>query len=206
MGERDGEWRADGRGGGDSSLFGGKASKKKGRKEGATYGSRRGKKTAPLPPPQASTSTSKARERRDLRSMLIEAGLSDPDVLSKAQGVHRAWTNILEATYEVQRKGKGKEVQRECDEPRMRSLVELMALEVGWGIEDAVQSCMEGAQEDLEPRRRSGMGDLDGDEEAGDGDSSLESIRVKGSLEEGQEDGNLLADEWYESCPDYCSR
>ncbi|ORY74272.1 hypothetical protein BCR35DRAFT_333408 [Leucosporidium creatinivorum] len=52
------------------------------------------------------------------------------------------------------------------------------------------------------------MGDLDLDEEEGDsdGDSSLESIRVKGSLEEGQEDGNLLADEWYEACPDYCTR
>lgn len=181
-------------------------SKKKCRKEGATYGSRRGKKAAPAPPPQASTSSSKPAGRRDLKSVLIESGLSDPDVLSRAQGVHRSWINVLEAVYEVQRKGKGKEVQRERDEPRVRSLVELMALEVGWGIEEAVQSCMEGEQEDSRARRRSTMGDLDEDEEDGDGDSSLESIRMKGSLEEGQEDGNLLADEWYEACPDYCSR
>jgi hypothetical protein len=138
--------------------------------------------------------------------VLIESGLSDPDVLSRAQGVYRAWLNVLEAVYEVQRKGKGKEMQRERDEPRVPSLVEMMALEVGWGTEAAVQSCMEGDQVDSGARRRTSMDDLDEDEEDGDGDSSLEDIRVKGSLEEGQEDGNLLADEWYEACPDYCSR
>lgn len=205
VGERDGEWKADGSSNNSSPFGGAQGRKKKARKEGATYGNRRVAKK----PAAALVKTASTAAPGDLKSMLVDAGVSEPAVLARAQGLLRAWTNVLEGVYGARNpKGKGKARDlpvRERDPSKVRSLVEMMAMEVGWGIEDAVQSCI-GAGEAAEPSttRRTSFGDLDEDD--GEGDSSAESIRVKGSLEDGQEDGNLLVDEWYEACPEYCSR
>lgn len=195
--ERDREWRAGG-GPSDSSPFGGAAAKKKSKKAAATYGSRRAKPAASTSTSQASSSKGKATST----SSLIEGGVRDPEVLARAQGVIRAWSNVLEGIYGARTsKGKGKEVVRPRDGEAVPSLVELCSMMVGWGIEPAVQSCMRGRPDAMESRRSS-FGDLDDEE---DSDEEEESNRM-GSLEEGQEDENLLADEWYEACPDYCSR
>lgn len=64
------------------------------------------------------------------------------------------------------------------------SLTEMMARQVGWGIEDAVMSCC----------AANGSEDEDGGRLA------------RGTLDEGVEDQMALVDEWYNACPDYCSR
>jgi hypothetical protein len=56
------------------------------------------------------------------------------------------------------------------------SLLDICSREVGWGIEDSVRTCLD---------------------EAGGGVGT-------GMME--NEDGQLLADEWYDACPSYCAR
>ena len=73
----------------------------------------------------------------DPRSRLLAAGL-DAETVLKVFHLVRAFRNVLECVY-----GQEKDAVKGSRDPS--SLVEIAAREVGWGIEDAVRSCVDEA-------------------------------------------------------------
>lgn len=116
----------------------------------------------------------------DPRSRLLAAGL-DAETVLKVFHLVRAYRNVLECVY-----GLEKDAVKGSREPS--SLVEITAREVGWGIEDAVRSCVDAA----------------GRSEDEDVDHEDKGKRAKSQEEE--EDVTLLVDEWYEATPAYSRR
>lgn len=116
----------------------------------------------------------------DPRSRLLAAGL-DAETVLKVFHLVRAFRNVLECVY-----GQEKDAVKGSRDPS--SLVEIAAREVGWGIEDAVRSCVD---------------------EAGrseDEDDDNEGRRKRAKSFEVEDDVTLLVDEWYEATPAYSRR
>ncbi|KAM0788502.1 hypothetical protein ACM66B_001633 [Microbotryomycetes sp. NB124-2] len=132
--------------------------------------------------------------------VLKQAG-ADASVVQRCAAVVRAYENVLECCYprdrgqsQKQRPAVNDGVRRAAR--RVQSLVEMMAVQVGWYLEDNVAATINAAE--------SGS-DADDPFTVIEDDSSRQSIEQRKALLDEQTDATELVDEWYSACPEYCS-
>lgn len=149
-------------------------------------------------------------QRKAQQLAALMALAMDKEVPARAFALVRAWVNVVEAVHgpvaallgasaSNRRRSSGASEPAIGEEEtnfqvgktpsRVRSLVEIAAGTVGWGIEEAVESC-------IRQETESGV------ESGGENERPV----LKGLLEEDREDEMALVDEWYEACPEYCWR
>ncbi|KAK4058511.1 hypothetical protein OIO90_000673 [Microbotryomycetes sp. JL221] len=124
----------------------------------------------------------------------------DQEVATRATAVIKTFQNILEACFDPSSSaGTAIDNHGHGNRRRLRSLVELMARDVGWHIETNVWETVH-ARDQLDDNKQ------DNHKCASNENACSEDQHQRKALLDEQEDAMELVDEWYSACPDYCNR